>query len=201
MTDWSGNKGICPLAEQHFIANPLSPVCGGRRSSFEVLKKNPALCISHLLCVLDTSCHFQRVGLHLWTTPHPPTVLIFYSQTGRLTYNVGGLGEVWPQGEGRPRPHTPRTVTVSDGEGWAWGGGLVGGWGLGLGGRCQSTKIHLCLPVLQWRDFFQNHVFLLMTIADSPLLGQSASGLNFYNNGGRSPLADYKPFFRHFFLR
>ncbi len=31
---------------------------------------------------------------------------------------------------------------------------------------------------------------LLMTIADSPLLGQSASGLNFYDYSGRSPLAD-----------
>jgi hypothetical protein len=61
----------------------------------------------------------------------------------------------------------------------------------GVGGRCQSTKIHQCHPVLQWRDFIQSQeFFLLMTIADSPLLGQSASGLNFYDDSGRSPLAD-----------
>jgi hypothetical protein len=29
-----------------------------------------------------------------------------------------------------------------------------------------------------------------MTIADSPPLGQSASELNFYDDSGRSPLAD-----------
>ncbi len=33
-----------------------------------------------------------------------PKVLIFYSQTGRLTDSVWGWG-VWGQGEGRPRPH------------------------------------------------------------------------------------------------
>ncbi len=40
-----------------------------------------------------------------------------------------------------------------------------------------------------------------MTIADSPLLGQSASGLNFYDDSGRSTLADKKLLFRHFSLR
>ena len=30
----------------------------------------------------------------------------------------------------------------------------------------------------------------LMTIADCPLLGRSASGLKFYDNSGLSPLAD-----------
>ncbi len=39
--------------------------------------------------------------------------------------------------------------------------------------------------------FFQSQEFLLlMTIADSPLLGQSASRLNFNDDSGRSPLAD-----------
>jgi hypothetical protein len=37
-----------------------------------------------------------------------------------------------------------------------------------------------------------------MTIADCPLLGQSARGMNFYDDSGRSPLADKKPLFRHF---
>ncbi len=38
--------------------------------------------------------------------------------------------------------------------------------------------------------FSEPRIFLLMTIADSPLLGQSASGLNFYDDSGRRPLAD-----------
>jgi hypothetical protein len=33
-----------------------------------------------------------------------------------------------------------------------------------------------------------------MMIADFPLLGQSASGLNFYDDSGHIPLEDYKPF-------
>jgi hypothetical protein len=45
--------------------------------------------------------------------------------------------------------------------------------------------------MLQWREFFQSQeLLLLMSIADSPLLGQSASGLNFYDDRGHSPLAD-----------
>jgi hypothetical protein len=40
-----------------------------------------------------------------------------------------------------------------------------------------------------------------MTIADCPLLGQSASGLNFYYDSGSSPLADKKLLSRHFSLR
>ena len=32
--------------------------------------------------------------------------------------------------------------------------------------------------------------FLVMTIADCPLLGQFASGPNFYDDSGHSPLAD-----------
>jgi hypothetical protein len=55
----------------------------------------------HLLCVLNTRCHFQRAGLVLFTTP---TVLIFCSQTGRLTDSVwwGGLGEA---GDGKYKIH------------------------------------------------------------------------------------------------
>jgi hypothetical protein len=41
------------------------------------------------------------------------------------------------------------------------------------------------------RDFFQSQEFLLlMTIADSPLLGRSPGALNFYDDSGGSPLAD-----------
>ncbi len=46
----------------------------------------------------------------------------------------------------------------------------------------------------------QPSIFLLMTIADSPLLGRSASGQSFYDDSGRSPLADLKPLFRNFSL-
>jgi hypothetical protein len=35
------------------------------------------------------------------------------------------------------------------------------------------------------RMFSEPRFFLLMTIADSPLLGQSASGQNFYDHRGR----------------
>jgi hypothetical protein len=37
-----------------------------------------------------------------------------------------------------------------------------------------------------------------MTIADSPLLGQSASGLNFYDDSRRNPLVNEKHLFRNF---
>ena len=51
--------------------------------------------------------------------------------------------------------------------------------------------VHQCHQVLQCRDFFQSQeFFLLVMIADSPLLCQSASGLNFYDDSGRSPLED-----------
>ncbi len=33
-------------------------------------------------------------------------------------------------------------------------------------------------------------IFLLMTKADCPPMGQSSSGQNFYDNSGPSPLAD-----------
>ncbi len=38
-------------------------------------------------------------------------------------------------------------------------------------------------------DFLKNFIWL-MTISDSPLLGEFASELNFDNDSGRSPLAD-----------
>ncbi len=39
--------------------------------------------------------------------------------------------------------------------------------------------------------FFQSQeFFFLMMIADSPLLGQSASRLHFYDDSGRHPVAD-----------
>jgi hypothetical protein len=39
-------------------------------------------------------------------------------------------------------------------------------------------------------SFSEPSLFLLMTISDSPLLGQFASGLNFYDDSGRRLLAD-----------
>jgi hypothetical protein len=76
---------------------------------------------------------------------------------------------------------------MSDGEGLSGGGEMKAG----VGGRCQSTKIHQCHPMLQRRDFFRSQeFFLLMTIADSPLLSPSASGLNFYDYSGCSSLLD-----------
>jgi hypothetical protein len=55
----------------------------------------------HVLCVFDTSCHFLRAEFDLITTT--PTVLIFYSQSGRLTDSV--WGKVWAQGRGDHVPH------------------------------------------------------------------------------------------------
>ncbi len=52
-----------------------------------------------------------------------------------------------------------------------------------------------------WERFFSEPRISFVddeTIADSPLLGQSASGLNVYYDSGRSPLADSKPLFCHF---
>jgi hypothetical protein len=69
---------------------------------------------------------------------------------------------------------------------------MGGGGGEGWGGEGVSKyKKHQCYPMLQCREFFQTQEFLLlMTIADSPLLGQSANGLNFCDDSRRSPLAD-----------
>jgi hypothetical protein len=50
-------------------------------------------------------------------------------------------------------------------------------------------------------DSKNDGIFLLITIADCPLMGQFASKLNFYDNSGRSPLADWKPLLRHFSLQ
>jgi hypothetical protein len=55
----------------------------------------------------------------------------------------------------------------------------------------QYNTVHQCHPKPQWRDFFPwAKTSWLMMVADCPLLGQSASGLNFYDDSGRSPLAD-----------
>jgi hypothetical protein len=68
---------------------------------------------------------------------------------------------------------------MSDGEGGVGGGKMKAGVGEAL----SSTKILQCHPGMQWRDFFQSQeVFLLMTTADSRLLGQSAGELNFYDD-------------------
>jgi hypothetical protein len=51
--------------------------------------------------------------------------------------------------------------------------------------------IHHFHPVPQWKVFVQSQEFyLLLMIADSPLLSKSPSGLNFDDDSGPSPLAD-----------
>ncbi len=55
-----------------------------------------------------------------------------------------------------------------------------GGMKAGVGGGGAAVE----------RFFSEPRIFVLMTIADSPLLGQSASRLNYYDDSGRSPLAD-----------
>ena len=42
--------------------------------------------------------------------------------------------------------------------------------------------------------YCKNFFWLDDDIAYCPLLGQSASGLNFYDDSGRCPLAELKPF-------
>ncbi len=64
-------------------------------------------------------------------------------------------------------------------EGWGWGRGV---------------KVQKYINPIQCRSgeiFFRaKNFFLLMTIADSLLLGKSATGQNFYQDSGPSPLAD-----------
>jgi hypothetical protein len=60
-----------------------------------------------------------------------------------------------------------------------------------LSAACQPASSLPASSLPAWREFMQSQeFFLLTTIVDSPLLGQSASGLNIYDGGGRSPLAD-----------
>ncbi len=57
-----------------------------------------------------------------------------------------------------------------------------------------QLEVKYCTPVLSRarskRYFLWAKPSWLMTIADCPLLGQSASCLNFYDESGRSTLAD-----------
>ncbi len=63
--------------------------------------------------------------------------------------------------------------------------------GVGGGGGVKVQKYTSVIQCYSGDNFFQSQeFFLLITIADYPLLGQSASGLNFYDDSGRSPLAD-----------
>ncbi len=151
--------------------------------------KNSFMYDSHLLCVLDTSYYFQRARLDLLTTPPP----LFSSSIYRLVgWPIVFGEEIWAQGTVRPRPPNRLTDIWVMGRVSMWGG--AGGWGLGLGRRCQSTKIHQCHPVLQRRNFFQSQEM----IADSPLLGQSVSGLNFYDDSGTQSASGLKAFIPSF---
>ncbi len=74
---------------------------------------------------------------------------------------------------------------MSDGE-----GGREEGCGWGEVSKFKNTPVSSSAAAVE-RFFSEPRIFLLMTIAgDSPLPGQSASGLNFYDDSGRSPLAD-----------
>jgi hypothetical protein len=69
------------------------------------------------------------------------------------------------------------------------GGGVVEMRGR-VGEEVSKCKNTLMPSSAARRDFFQIKVFFLMMRVDSPLLNQSASGLNFYVNIGCSLLAD-----------
>ena len=61
----------------------------------------------------------------------------------------------------------------------------------GVGGKVSKYKnTPVSSSAAVERYFSEPRIFLLMTIADSPLLGQSASGMNFNDDSGRRPLAD-----------
>jgi hypothetical protein len=66
----------------------------------------------------------------------------------------------------------------------------VGGMRAVVGGRCQSTQIHQCYPVLQWRDFSEPRISFVDDDSGLSAIGQTASGLNFYDDRERSPLAN-----------
>jgi hypothetical protein len=65
----------------------------------------------------------------------------------------------------------------------------AGVWGGGVKIQKNTSVIQCCSGEI----FFRAKNFLLMTIADSPLLGQSASGLNF--NESASGLKAFIPSF------
>jgi hypothetical protein len=79
---------------------------------------------------------------------------------------------------------------VSDGEGCVGGGGEMKAGVEGEVSKYKNTPVSSGAAV---EKFFQSQeFFLLITIADSPLLGQSTSRLNFCDDSGvgHSPLAD-----------
>jgi hypothetical protein len=69
---------------------------------------------------------------------------------------------------------------MSDGEWW-------GGEKAGVGGRSKYKNTPVSSSAAVERFSSEPGIFF---VDDSPLLGQSASGLNFYDDSGRSPLAD-----------
>jgi hypothetical protein len=82
------------------------------------------------------------------------------------------------------------------------GKGERGGGGemkAGVGGEVNVQKYTSAIQFCSGEIFFRAKHFLLMTIADSPLLGQSASGLQFDDDSGRSLLASSKPFILPFY--
>ncbi len=89
-------------------------------------------------------------------------------------------GEVWDQGEGRSRP--PR-------HGLIWGGG-DDGWGWGWEASKYKNKPGSSNAAVDIFFNFEPRFFLLMAIADSPLLGWSASGLYLYDDSRSRPLVD-----------
>jgi hypothetical protein len=61
----------------------------------------------------------------------------------------------------------------------------------GVGGKVSKYKNTSVSSSATGERFFQNQeFFLLMTIADSPIMGQSASKLNFYDDSRGSRLAN-----------
>ncbi len=100
--------------------------------------------------------------------------MVFYRTANGNVFFWGG--EVWAQGEGRPRHPCHGLMgwpTVSDGEHQGVGGDE--GWG--LGGRPHSTKINQCHLVLRSGEiFFMSQKFFL---------GLSASRLFWAPNGSR----------------
>ncbi len=99
----------------------------------------------------------------------------------------GGLGS----GGGATTPPRHGLIgwpTISDGEGKLGGGGRE--LKARVGGEVSKSKNTPVSPSAAVQRFFSEpRILLLMTIEDSPLLGQSASGLNFYDHSERSPIA------------
>jgi hypothetical protein len=60
----------------------------------------------------------------------------------------------------------------------------------GVGGGVKVQKYTSVKQCYRGDIFSEPQIFLLMMVADSSLLGQSASGLNFYDDSGRCRLAN-----------